>query len=369
MDNIKVSTPSKTYSINITTDFLSLAENFKIAKNGKLINQKICVITDSNVEKLYLDEVMNILKPLSLEISSFVFEFGEQNKTMETIMKMEDFFVEKKLDRNSVVVALGGGVTGDMAGFASAIYMRGISFVQIPTTLLSMVDSSCGGKVGVDFNGNKNMIGAFHQPELVYINVNSLKTLPDVEFSCGMAEVIKHGLIQDIKYYEYLQENHEKIMQLDEDCLIDIVKVSCQIKAKVVSEDEQEHGIRAILNFGHTFGHSVETLSNFSLNHGQCVALGMVSAMHASVILGNITKEELLLAVKTIGYFDLPTNFTHLDKEFSMTKKEIKEQMYLDKKTKQNTLNIVLLEKIGLACQVKNPDINIIDTAIGYITN
>lgn len=368
MNDVKVTTASKTYSINIETNFDLLAGNFQKAKNGKLVGQKICVITDTNVEKLYLDEVLNLLKPLALELSSFVFEYGEKNKTMDTIMKMEDFFVAKKLDRNSVIVALGGGVTGDMAGFAASIYMRGISFVQIPTTLLSMVDSSCGGKVGVDFNGHKNMIGSFHQPELVYINVNTLKTLPEIEFSCGMAEVIKHGLIQSENYYKYLEENHNKIMSLEENSLIKIVKDSCEIKAKVVSEDEKENGIRAILNFGHTFGHSVETLSNFTLNHGQCVAIGMICAMHVSKELENITEDDFLLAKQIIQYFKLPINLSGLNSEFDINEDLIKSQMYLDKKTKQNTLNVVLLEKIGLAYQLKNPDIEIIDKAIKYIS-
>ena len=201
------------------------------------------------------------------DVCHYVFEAGENSKHLGTISDFYNFFVEEKLDRKSVVVALGGGVVGDMAGFAASTYMRGISFVQVPTTLLAQVDSSVGGKTGVDFNGNKNMIGAFYQPDFVFINSETLKTLPYREVAAGIAEAIKYGYIIDKDFLEYCVENKGSIKSLDNNALIEVIYKCCEAKAYVVSKDEKELGLRAILNFGHTFGHSVETLNNFKLLH------------------------------------------------------------------------------------------------------
>ena len=205
------------------------------------------------------------------------------------------------MDRKSVVVALGGGVVGDMAGFAASTYMRGISFVQVPTTLLAQVDSSVGGKTGVDFNGNKNMIGAFYQPDFVFINSETLKTLPYREVAAGIAEAIKYGYIIDKDFLEYCVENKGSIKSLDNNALIEVIYKCCEAKAYVVSKDEKELGLRAILNFGHTFGHSVETLNNFKLLHGECVAIGMVAALYYSMECGNTTKEDIENIEKTVN--------------------------------------------------------------------
>ncbi len=271
--------------------------------------------------------------------------------------------VEKHLDRNSLILALGGGVTGDMAGFAAATYMRGIPFVQIPTTLLSQVDSSVGGKVGVDFLQNKNMIGAFYQPVFVYINLDTLKTLPKEQLSSGVGEVIKHGLILDKSYFDFVESSSELFFKLDLGVLERIIRRSCELKGSVVSQDEKEAGLREILNFGHTLGHAIETLFDFKLFHGQCVSIGMVGASYLSYINGFISKELLRRIENTLVSYDLPIRLDGLDKE------DIYNQMLLDKKTKNNVINFVLLSSIGKAVRISNITKEQIFSAISYIQN
>ena len=210
-----------------------------------------------------------------------------------------------------------------MAGFAAATYMRGIKFIQIPTTLLSQVDSSVGGKVGVDFFGNKNMIGAFYQPEFVYINIKTLNTLPYEQIAAGMAEAIKYGYIIDKDFLNYFKDNMEKIKKLSPKEIKQIIYTSCKAKAYVVSEDEKESGLREILNFGHTFGHSIESLSNFELLHGECVAIGIISALKLSLDRGYINQIDLNFAKKLFSFFELPINIKDFDKNKSENKTEI----------------------------------------------
>jgi len=344
MNILEVKTASSIYNIYFEKDFDNL-KNIFIEK--KLNNNKVMIISDSNVSKLYLDEVADVLKDVSLELYTHVFDAGEANKNLKTVEEVYESLVHNHFDRNSIIVALGGGVTGDLAGFVASTYMRGIKFIQVPTTLLSQVDSSVGGKVGVDFLNHKNMIGAFYQPELVYTNINTLKTLEPRQFSSGMGEVIKHGLIMDKNYYNYIVDNKEKIKNLDYDCLLEIVKGSCAIKENVVSQDEKEKGIRAILNFGHTFGHAIETLSNFSVTHGEGVAMGSICSLYYSKSLNLLTEEEISNIKKLFDYFNLRNTLQNF------VASDILKQMYLDKKTKNNVIEIIYLEKIGLAKQQK----------------
>ena len=307
----------------------------KTLKNAGLINRKICIVSDSNVAPLYLDTVKEALKGPP----SFVFKSGEAQKHLGTIEEMYKCFLANELDRRSVIVALGGGVVGDMAGFAAATYMRGISVVQLPTSLLAQVDAGVGGKTGVDFMGIKNLIGAFHQPNLVYMNLAALNTLPREEFISGMGEVIKHGLISDRAYYEYLIKNREDIKNAAPEAMREVVEGSCRIKAAVVAKDEKESGLREILNFGHCVGHAVESLSGYSIAHGKCVAIGMCAALRLS----NVSAEEFKTAVQLLEFFGLPTKIEKIDPS------EILAAMYKDKKTLSNTLRIVLLKEIGEA--------------------
>lgn len=338
MKILNVNTNNKKYSITFHSDFSNVSnEIINLEKNYS----KIAVISDDNVDKLYTEIILKELQKVNNKVFSYSFKHGEENKNHNTIINIYDFLINNKFDRKSLLIALGGGVTGDMVGYVAATFMRGIDFVQIPTSLLSQVDSSIGGKTGIDFNGYKNIVGAFHQPELVYINTNTLKTLPTNEFNSGMGEVIKHGLIKDSKYLNSLIINNESIKQLDHDTLTDMIITSCSIKADVVSEDEKEHGLRAILNFGHTIGHAIERLKDFELLHGECVAIGMIGAAYISLELGTLTNEEVNKIYNVIDLYNLPTYVEDLNEEV------IYNEMFHDKKTANDSLSFVLLNNIG----------------------
>ena len=278
------------YSIRFEKNFSYLAE--EISKLG-FVGHKLCVVTDSNVAPLYLEAVKNALKEKFDQVYEFVIPAGEQNKTLDNIKKLYEYLILNRFDRKDCLVALGGGVIGDMTGFAAATYLRGIDFVQVPTTLLSQVDSSIGGKTGVDFDSYKNMVGAFHMPRLVYMNLSVLNTLSDEQFSCGMGEILKHGLIKNREYFTWCMDNADKIQERDYETLLYMIKESCKIKRDVVEKDPTEKGDRALLNFGHTLGHAVEKLKNFEMLHGQCVAVGAVAAMKLSAMRGNVLEEDV----------------------------------------------------------------------------
>lgn len=358
MKKIKVNTTTNNYNIIINNSFDLLQQYLS---DLGLSNKKICIITDDNVSELYLEEVSNIISKISTKVSSIVIPHGETNKNLDTINIIYNKLLDNKFDRDSVLVALGGGVTGDMVGFACATYMRGIQFIQIPTTLLSQVDSSIGGKTGVDYKGYKNVIGAFYQPMLVYINTMTLQTIPKREFNAGMGEVIKHGLIADKNYFDFINNNINKINDLDNEVIEQLIEKSCIIKSEVVSQDEKEKGIRAILNFGHTVGHAVEKLLDFKLLHGECVAVGMIAAAYLSHITMQISIDELKNIEQCIEGFELPTKINKLD---DIT---IFNDLFYDKKTKNDTLNFIILDGIG-KCEIRD-DLNRqnILSAIKYI--
>lgn len=358
MKVLNVDTGIKSYPIYIDNNYDELLNSFK---NAGLLGRKLCIITDSKVAPIYLDKIKACLEEKFADVISYTFKAGEESKNINTICDFYKFFVENKLDRKSVLIALGGGVTGDMCGFAAATYMRGIPFVQIPTTLLSQVDSSVGGKTGIDFMENKNMVGAFYQPEFVYINSETLKTLPDREVSAGLAEAVKYGYIINKELLEYFFNNREDILSLNSENIIDIIYYSCKDKAYVVSKDEKETGLRAILNFGHTFGHAVETISNFKMLHGECVSVGMIAALYFSYKKGFVSKEDIDNAKELLTYFRLPVHI----KDFSA--EDIYNQMFYDKKTKNGKLNIVALDKIGNAYIDSNVSEEDVKSAIMYI--
>jgi 3-dehydroquinate synthase len=266
------------------------------------------------------------------------------------------------MDRKSMIVALGGGVVGDMAGFAAAIFMRGIDFVQVPTTLLSQSDSSVGGKTGIDFMESKNILGAFHQPKLVYINVATLKTLPQEQFVSGMGEVIKHGIIRDGEFFDYVEQNCEKIKTLDSETLIKMDKINCSIKANVVEKDEREMGLRAILNFGHTIGHAVESAYDFKMTHGECVGIGMIGASYIAQKRGMIDGETLTRIETVLEMYGFKTRVTLPEKEtvFAFMQK--------DKKKIAGKLKFVLPVKIGEVEQTTDVSKEEIFAALDYIT-
>lgn len=358
MNKILVNTSTTSYPIFFSQKFEDILEVLTILN---LLNRKVCIITDTNVDYYYGNYFVDVLKIKYKEVYKFSFTAGEKSKNLSTIQDIYSFFVEKKLDRNSLIFALGGGVTGDMAGFAAATYMRGIPFIQVPTTLLSQVDSSVGGKVGVDFLQNKNMIGAFYQPAFVYINLSTLKTLPEKQLSSGMGEVIKHGLILDDKYFSFIESSTNLVFNLDQTVLEKIIKRSCELKASIVSQDEKELGLREILNFGHTIGHAVETILNFELLHGECVSIGMVGAAFLSYKSNLISLEILKRIEEVLLSYHLPIRISNLESE------NIYKQMLLDKKVKNNKMKLILLSSIGNTLRVEDLTQEMIKSAISYL--
>lgn len=316
-------------------------------ENGESLLKKrnLCVVTDRNVDALFGAEIKDLLQGICKELSFYVFSAGEEHKTLETVSDIYRFLIEKKITRKDMLIALGGGVVGDITGFAAASYLRGIDFVQIPTTLLAQVDSSIGGKTGVDFEQYKNMVGAFHMPRLVYTNVSVLKELDGRQFASGFAEVMKHGLIKDRRYYEWLLENIYEIDDRENDVLQEMVYRSCVIKKKVVEKDPTEQGERALLNLGHTIGHGIEKASNFTLLHGECVALGCIAAANISYKRHLIGEDEYLEIRDMFVPFHLPIAL----RDISFTAQEVVENTKSDKKNVSGTLRFILLEKLGKA--------------------
>lgn len=357
MEKLNVNLGKNSYDILFTDSFDALPSSMREIDAP----QKLLIVTDSNVCGLYADEVNALLEENGFDSAVYAFKAGEENKSMDTILGICKACIEHEMDRNSMILALGGGVVGDMAGFAAAIYMRGIRFVQIPTTLLSQSDSSVGGKTGIDFMGGKNILGAFHQPKLVYINVTTLKTLPEEQFVSGMGEVIKHGIIRDASFFSYLEENAELIKTLDSKTLIKMDKINCAIKADVVMRDERENSLRAILNFGHTIGHAVESAYDFKMTHGECVGLGMIGASYIA-LRRNMIDEEILRRIESIL-----TLYGFKTRVALPAKETVLSFMQKDKKKKAGKLRFVLPVKIGDVEQFTDVTQEEIFAALGYI--
>jgi len=362
MDEYTVRTAAKEYPVYFENTFAKLPDAFKTAG---LAGRRVVIVSDSNVAPLYLGAVREALAGAASHIGECVFPAGEESKTLGTISFMYERFLEEKLDRKSVVVALGGGVTGDMAGFAAATYMRGIPFVQLPTTLLAQTDSSVGGKTGVDFMGMKNMIGAFYQPEFVYMNMATLQTLPRAQIISGLGEVVKHGLILDEGYFNYLCDNVAQIAALAPEVMAEVVRGSCRIKENVVSQDERESGLREILNYGHTFGHAIETCYDFKLPHGHCVALGIVCACAYAVADGSFAEDGSRRTAEALALLGLPVRLPA-----DMPKppaEDIYTHMLADKKTHDQTVRLVLPVRIGAVRRAVCTDRDAVTRAIRAI--
>lgn len=349
------------YDIVLAEDYSLLREELKALN---LTGRKVCIVTDSTVSKLHLNSLLEIVKDYVRVTETFIFTAGESSKTLATVEELYEKLILSQFDRNDMLIALGGGVVGDLTGYAAATYLRGIAFIQIPTTLLACVDSSIGGKTGVDFRAYKNMIGAFHQPQLVYINLTHLNTLDDRQFVNGMGEVIKHGLINDIGYYEELRDNCELILKRESQALKNLVLRSCEIKQEVVEIDPTEKGVRALLNFGHTIGHAVERCMDFRLLHGECVSLGMVGASYLSYLRGYLTSEELKEIENTLSSYQLPIALT----ESGLRAEEILEAVFHDKKVDGDKIKFILLKEKGEAVIDATVTGEEISKAIAYIT-
>lgn len=300
------------------------------------------IITNPTVAALYANTVTDSLQKAGFRVVIIEIDDGEEFKNSATLNLIYDRLIDAGLDRYSFIVALGGGVVGDMAGFAAATFLRGIPFVQVPTTLLAQVDSSVGGKTAIDHPRGKNLIGAFYQPRLVLIDVDTLKSLPTREYRAGLAEVVKYGVILDHSLFEFLELNSDRIIALDVSCLTELVQCCCQIKAQVVEQDEKESGLRAVLNYGHTLGHALETAAGYrELVHGEAVAIGMVLAARISQMLGHCSQDEVARIIRLLNGFQLelhPPKVEH---------KELLHALEADKKSRSGVISFICNRGIG----------------------
>ncbi len=331
------------------------------------LSSEVLIVTNETIAPLYLDGMRATVRDsVGVDrVETLVLPDGEQFKTLETLQTIYTALLEAGYSRGCTLVALGGGVIGDMVGFAAATYQRGVDFVQVPTTLLAQVDSSVGGKTGVNHPLGKNMIGAFKQPEAVFIDTRTLETLPDRELSAGLAEVLKYGLIEDIRFLDWLEENWSSLLRRDESTLREAIARSCRIKADVVAEDEREQGRRAILNLGHTFGHAIETQTGYSeWLHGEAVATGMLMALDLSARLGWINGELQLRVEQLLTQAGLPTRTPG-----GMTAEAFMKLMARDKKVLSGQLRLVLLNRPGHAIVTSDFDPEALHQTLSHFQN
>lgn len=343
--NITVNS-KKTSQYNIISDssFAGLKDNISelFPSSGK-----VCIVSDTNVAPLYLEEIKKAI-PEGIEVFSFVIEAGEESKKLETVESILKYLIDNSFLRKDFLIALGGGVTGDITGFVASLYMRGIPFVMVPTSLLSMADSSIGGKTAVDFGGVKNIVGAFNMPSLIYINFEVLNTLPDREYFAGFAEIMKAGLLYDANYYMWLIDKMYEICDKDTDVVSEMLEKAIGIKKAIVEKDPFENGDRALLNLGHTIGHAIEITSDGEYIHGECVALGCVAAAYISWKMNMISMEDYYEVRDMFVPFNLPISIVRNDLQ------PILDALRKDKKNTTGSVNMVLLKKIGKAVLVKN---------------
>ncbi len=333
------------YDIVFTKDFDLLLDEL-LAFDVE--NRRVAVIADTNTAALFGEMVKGILEGHCRKVILHVFPAGEANKTLDTVKEIYKKLIEEQFDRKDLLIALGGGVVGDITGYAAATYLRGVDFIQIPTTLIAQSDSSIGGKTGVDFDGYKNMVGAFYMPKLVYMNIGALKELDDRQFYAGFAEVMKHGLIKDAAFYEWLLDNMYEIHDRDLEILEEMVMRSCSVKKLVVEKDPTEKGDRALLNFGHTIGHAIEKAMHFEMLHGECISLGMVAAAYISWKHNWLSMDEYLEVRDMFVPFHLPISIDSIEPE------EIVRLTKSDKKMEAGQIKFVLLKKVGKAVIDRN---------------
>ncbi len=339
MKTLLVELGDRSYPIYIGSGLLNQAELY----TQHIKSSQVIVITNSTIAPLYLDQVLNNLR--NFKVETLILPDGEQFKTLDYVTQIFDKLLSCKFSRNATLIALGGGVIGDMGGFSAACYQRGIPFLQIPTTLLAQVDSSVGGKTGVNHALGKNMIGAFYQPQCVIADADVLNTLNDRQLSAGLAEVIKYGLIRDIEFFEWLEQNIELLLARDKEALAFAIERSCVNKAQIVAEDETETGIRATLNLGHTFGHAIETGAGYGVYlHGEAVAIGTCQAADLSRRKGWLTDADVERIIALFKKANLPVNPPEqLDSDRFL------DLMAVDKKNIDGKIRLILLTKIGVA--------------------
>lgn len=354
MRTLQVDLGERSYPIHIGADLLSKAELFVPHIAGK----QVAIVTNETVAPLYLERLTQTLA--GYKVQPIVLPDGESFKNWETLQLIFDGLLTARHDRRTTIIALGGGVIGDMAGFAAACYQRGVDFIQVPTTLLSQVDSSVGGKTGINHPLGKNMVGAFYQPKAVLIDTATLRTLPPRELSAGLAEVIKYGLICDAPFLDWLETHMEALLALEPTALTEAIERSCAAKARVVGADERESGIRATLNLGHTFGHAIETHMGYGVwLHGEAVAAGTVMALEMSRRLGWIDAAERDRSMRLLCAAGLP-----IVPPQEMTPAHFLEHMAVDKKVIDGQLRLVLLSRLGEAVVTADYPGNILDETL-----
>lgn len=329
------------YDIYIENDYSML---YKILEKLETKSHRICIVSDTTISQHYMNEVLEIVKDYAVIVETFTISSGEAYKNLTSVNKLYEHLIQSKFDRKDFLIALGGGVVGDLTGFVAATYLRGISFIQMPTTLLSMVDSSIGGKTGVDYLAYKNMIGAFKQPKAVYINSSVLNTLTEKQYISGFGEVIKYGYIRDLEFYNWLKDNRDDLLTKEPKALEYMISRSCENKRYIVERDPHEKGERALLNFGHTIGHAVEKLMDFQLLHGECVSIGMVAAAYISYLRKHISEAELEELKSVLHNFHLPIYV-----EAALNDKKVLDVTKNDKKMDSGKIKFIILESFGRA--------------------
>ncbi len=335
---VRVALPDRPYDIRIEPGLIDRAG---AALRAVSKSTRVGVVTDSNVGPIFLERLSASMQSAGFDVVTATLSAGEQHKTLPALLPVFDTFLGARFERSMPIIALGGGVVGDMTGFVAATLLRGVPFIQMPTTLLSMVDASVGGKTGVDHAAGKNLIGAFHQPAAVLIDPQVLTTLPPREFRSGLAECIKHEIIRDADGFAQMEEQLESILRLEPTLLAELIAHNVQIKANVVIADPFEHGERAHLNFGHTFGHAIESVSQFAYAHGEAIALGMCAATFAATELKMIDPATRDRIRRLVGRAGLPTSGMMLDID------RVMESMYFDKKVNAGRIRFVLPDRIG----------------------
>ena len=338
MKKIKVELGSNSYEVRVGAGLLALTGLWLKEKD---FSGKVVIITDTTVKGLYGEALNQVLTKAGFNVTTLEVPAGEEQKSLETAGRLYHELSGSYAERATPILALGGGVIGDLTGFVAATYMRGVPLIQMPTTLLAQVDSSIGGKVAVDHGQLKNAIGAFYQPKLVIADINTLKTLPEDELANGLAEVIKHAAIRDREFFDFLDINMERAMSLNKAVLEEIVLENVRIKAEIVAQDEKEQGLRSLLNYGHTIGHAIETVSNFQLKHGQAVAIGMTAEARISSRMGILDKGDVVGLTDVIKKAGLPTDMPDIKVA------DIISAMKHDKKVRQDKIRFVLLKSIG----------------------
>ena len=339
MKKLRIDLADRSYDILIGRNLLPhVGEHLVHPKQTR----RVLVVTNPVINKLYGAVLSEGLQSAGLKVEYTEIPEGEAHKTLQDAQTVYDHLIENQYDRNTLLVALGGGVIGDLTGFIAATFLRGVPYIQIPTTLLSQVDSSVGGKTAVNHPQGKNLIGAFYQPQRVVIDLDSLKSLPSEEFRAGMAEVIKYGIIEDPELFAFLEKNSEKILAQETQCLETIIETSCAIKARVVERDERESNYRMVLNFGHTIGHAVEALTHYSqFKHGEAIAIGMIYAARLSCQLGQCSQETVQRIESLVKQYGLPTRLPDFSAE------QYIQTMYRDKKAHDKNIRFILVKDMG----------------------